>query len=186
MTLITCPDCGTSISDQSPACIHCGRPTPRSSESAQAQSAPATPQPTPAAPVMPITTPVHEWQGKLYIGITYLGAAFAAFGLLLMLFFAVTETGAQVRVSEVVIVMLVFSLLIGLPFAIARGVSQFKNWSWYTTMAVIPISTIGYLADAFSSSGTEGPAQAIAVIITMLSMVWLRYFWDRRADFGVR
>ena len=26
MSLITCEDCGTSISDQAPACPHCGRP----------------------------------------------------------------------------------------------------------------------------------------------------------------
>ena len=26
MPLITCPDCNQSISDQAPACIHCGRP----------------------------------------------------------------------------------------------------------------------------------------------------------------
>ncbi|HEX8393041.1 MAG TPA: hypothetical protein VF665_11835 [Longimicrobium sp.] len=26
MALITCPDCGNSVSDAAPACIHCGRP----------------------------------------------------------------------------------------------------------------------------------------------------------------
>ena len=26
MALISCPDCGKQISDQAPACIHCGRP----------------------------------------------------------------------------------------------------------------------------------------------------------------
>lgn len=26
MALITCPDCGKSVSDAAPACIHCGRP----------------------------------------------------------------------------------------------------------------------------------------------------------------
>jgi hypothetical protein len=26
MTLIACPDCGKQVSDQAPACIHCGKP----------------------------------------------------------------------------------------------------------------------------------------------------------------
>ena len=29
MALITCPDCNNSISDQAPACPHCGRPKKR-------------------------------------------------------------------------------------------------------------------------------------------------------------
>lgn len=33
MALITCPHCGKSISDQAPACIHCGRPAGKPSES---------------------------------------------------------------------------------------------------------------------------------------------------------
>lgn len=39
MALITCPDCGGSVSDAAPACIHCGRPL-----------APARPAPSYAAP----------------------------------------------------------------------------------------------------------------------------------------
>jgi predicted RNA-binding Zn-ribbon protein involved in translation (DUF1610 family) len=27
MPLVTCPDCGTEVSDQAPACPKCGRPT---------------------------------------------------------------------------------------------------------------------------------------------------------------
>src|SRR5688572_28938386 len=28
MALVTCPDCGKSISDAASACVHCGRPAP--------------------------------------------------------------------------------------------------------------------------------------------------------------
>lgn len=28
MALVQCPDCGKDVSDQAPACIHCGRPRP--------------------------------------------------------------------------------------------------------------------------------------------------------------
>lgn len=45
MSLIICPDCGQSVSDQAPVCIHCGRPrnltVPPESASPQAVSAPA-------------------------------------------------------------------------------------------------------------------------------------------------
>lgn len=42
MPLITCPDCGKSISDAAPACIHCGRP---SSTSVRNRDDDATPVP---------------------------------------------------------------------------------------------------------------------------------------------
>ena len=29
MALISCPECGKQISDQAPACIHCGYPLPK-------------------------------------------------------------------------------------------------------------------------------------------------------------
>lgn len=44
MALITCPDCGGSVSDAAPACIHCGRPL------AAAQPAPSYAPPPYAAP----------------------------------------------------------------------------------------------------------------------------------------
>lgn len=50
MPLIPCPDCGKSISDAAPACIHCGRPI--------ASAAP----PRPPAPSM--TPPLYAGQGE--------------------------------------------------------------------------------------------------------------------------
>lgn len=43
MALITCPDCGGSVSDAAPACIHCGRP--------MAAALPAFAPPPPADPM---------------------------------------------------------------------------------------------------------------------------------------
>jgi uncharacterized membrane protein len=52
MALITCPDCGNSVSDAAPACIHCGRPMrPQPPFQDQAQ---VPPRPSPyARPVAP-------------------------------------------------------------------------------------------------------------------------------------
>lgn len=52
MPLITCPDCGQSVSDAAPACIHCGRPRDRAAP-APAHSDAATP------PVAGSGPPVH-------------------------------------------------------------------------------------------------------------------------------
>lgn len=55
MPLITCPDCGNSVSDAAPACIHCGRPLqapPRTHPQSQPQDASFTdpPRASSAAP----------------------------------------------------------------------------------------------------------------------------------------
>ena len=44
MGLVKCPDCGKEISDQAPACIHCGRPK-------------GAPPPTPPPPKKPRVRP---------------------------------------------------------------------------------------------------------------------------------
>ncbi|MFQ7451046.1 MAG: zinc ribbon domain-containing protein [Flavonifractor plautii] len=44
MALISCPECGKQISDQAPACIHCGYPLPKQ------PTAPAAPLPRTASP----------------------------------------------------------------------------------------------------------------------------------------
>lgn len=38
MSLVTCPDCGASISDAAPACVHCGHPQAPDAASAPPQS----------------------------------------------------------------------------------------------------------------------------------------------------
>ena len=44
MALITCPECGKQISDQSPACIHCGYPLPQKTPAAEVSLPNADPQ----------------------------------------------------------------------------------------------------------------------------------------------
>ena len=39
MPLISCPDCGTEVSDQAPACVKCGRPIGRSQQPQQKSAA---------------------------------------------------------------------------------------------------------------------------------------------------
>ncbi len=42
MSLVTCPDCGASISDTAPACVHCGRPQTPSATAVAPQSLPGS------------------------------------------------------------------------------------------------------------------------------------------------
>ena len=41
MALISCPECGKQISDQAPACIHCGYPLPKQPTAPAAPPSPA-------------------------------------------------------------------------------------------------------------------------------------------------
>lgn len=57
MPLITCPDCGHSVSDAAPACIHCGRPLRAQSQPQPQAQVPPQPSPYPRPVASPDADP---------------------------------------------------------------------------------------------------------------------------------
>ena len=62
---------------------------------------------------------------------------------------------------------------------LAREVERFTRWGWYGAMTEVGAATAAKLwAIATGSASGVG-------IMLILDVVWLRYFWRRRADFDV-
>ena len=62
MPLITCPDCGTEVSDRAPACPRCGAP--------MAAVLPAAPPPAMAAPPLSVAERVFFQEGHVFVSST--------------------------------------------------------------------------------------------------------------------
>jgi len=60
MAVITCPDCGGSVSDAAPACIHCGRPMAAAATSPPPFATPAYASPAYSAPAAAPVDPMDR------------------------------------------------------------------------------------------------------------------------------
>lgn len=77
----------------------------------------------------------HDWQGKVFLVLTYGFAAIWAMGTLAML--ASPSEGVPLGMAEGIILL----GLVGVHVAIARGVAGFTNWGWWAGM-IIGVLTI--------------------------------------------
>jgi hypothetical protein len=117
---------------------------------------------------------VHAWPGKLFVGLSRL----TAYGLAIYMVMALPYglLGLNPR-------SLGMGLLAGVGVVVQRrlaeGVAHFTRWGWYGAMAEVSAVTAAKLWAL-----ATGSASGIGVSL-LLDVVWLRYFWRRRAEFDV-
>jgi hypothetical protein len=175
------------------ACPHCGRPTwealaGRSVDRSDAYTTdPSTAGRRPHSELeahRALLPRTHGWPGKLFIGLSYVGAAFMALGALLMLAVMLSDIERLARdLGTFVLLVLGFAFFIALPILVARGVSRFANWSWWVTMIMLSLGILGILVSFFDPPADE-PSGLAGLLLLPLYVIWIRYFWVRRADFS--
>jgi O-antigen/teichoic acid export membrane protein len=161
VTLITCRECGGSLSDTAATCPHCGAPAPRAGRA-------------------------HGLVGKLYIGLCYLAAAMFALTALLMLVMPLASEPRIRETAEPGLVLVSFGAIIVLLVACARGVQRFRRWGWLLAMAVSLLAVLSCIGAMLMP--TEADAASIragALFVIAFHAIFLVYFWFRRRDFGI-
>ncbi len=117
---------------------------------------------------------VHAWPGKLFVALSRMIAA--GLGI-----FACVAIPSGLFMLEPMTVALgvgtgVWCLV---QRRLTTGVRHFTRWGWYGAMMEVGVVTAGKLWAL-----ATGSASGIGISL-LLDVVWLRYFWRRRAEFDV-
>lgn len=152
------------------------------------------PAPPPASVWLPLTVedrraatpegaPEHNWPASLFIFLTRL----TAFGLGLGAVGAVIGTVVMLISGEWGTAGLMALAALGLALGcvvqgtLARSVKNFTRWGWYGAMAELVFLTLSKV----NVIVTEPSAMVGALFGIALDLLWMNYFWERRADFDV-
>ena len=121
----------------------------------------------------------HEWPADLYILLASLSGVGLALGAVGMTVAMVTFVGLlSVWMIPTVLAMAVGSVV---QFALARHLKHFSRWGWYGAMAELAFLTLSKV----SAIATDPDALVFSGIGIVIDLLWMRYFWNRRADFDV-
>jgi hypothetical protein len=128
--------------------------------------------------------PEHGWPGKLFLflaNLTGLGLGVGAVAVPLIVVFTRPANalenlgfGALLAIGSII------------QLSIAKHVGRFSTWAWYGVMAELALSVVSQAytgREWMQVAGVSVGAGAGAGIT--LQLVWIYYFWKRRADFGV-
>ncbi|HST62800.1 MAG TPA: hypothetical protein VLK84_29105 [Longimicrobium sp.] len=127
--------------------------------------------------------PEHGWPASLFIFLANLsafglgaGAAIAGVVLVSMLFGGDLEMAGLAGLAAV-------GLGIGsyVQRSLADHLSHFSRWGWWGAMAELVAVTLTKVAALVAD-----PASVVGTGIGIaIDVMWLRYFWERRADFDI-
>lgn len=117
----------------------------------------------------------HGWPGGLFYGLSYL-FAFCLGALALVM-----GAGGLLNGLEWPLVPMAAgaALWSALQWRLAHEVEGFSRWGWYGAMG-----ELGVAAAAKLWSIAQGQVFG-AVLGLAVDVLWLRYFWNRRADFDI-
>ncbi len=127
--------------------------------------------------------PEHGWPGSLFIFLANLsafglgaGAAIATVALVSLLFGGDLEMAGLAGLAAV-------GLGVGsyVQRTLADHLSHFSRWGWWGAMAELAAVTLTKVAALFTDPASIG-GTGIGIVIDLL---WMRYFWERRADFDI-
>jgi hypothetical protein len=169
VALITCRECGGTMSDRAPACPRCGAPASASL----------------AGPGAPGRT--HGWEGWIYVGLSYLAAVgFALSGLLFLLLPLTSEPRIR-DTAQPMTILATFGGMAVLAFACAHGVRRFRAWGGWLAAGLSGLAVLGCVYGLLRPpADTDASSVRIGVLLILgFHAVFLRYFLARRRDFGV-
>lgn len=153
--------------------------------------APAPVEP-PAVDWLPLTTgdreragdapAEHGWPASLFIFLSNMAALGSGLGTLVVggIMVAGLSSGEWQHLDRLPMTL---SLAAGcvMQRALAVHVKRFTRWGWYGVMAELAFLTLSKA----SVMVTEPAAIPGAVVGIGVDLLWMRYFWNRRADFDV-
>lgn len=127
--------------------------------------------------------PEHGWPGSLFVFLANL----AAFGMGLgalgsglgIIFFLLMGDWGPAGLAALAFVGLSVGCV--LQRTLANHVDHFTRWGWYGAMAELALVTFAKV-DAIVTNPTNFGGPMIGIVFDLL---WMRYFWSRRADFDV-
>jgi len=171
VALITCRECGGTMSDLAPACPRCGAPAAGSFAGPGAARR------------------AHGWEGMVYVGVGYLAAvSFALSGLL----FLVLPLTSEPRIRDTAqpgMILASFGGMAVLAYACARGVRRFRAWGWWlaTGLSTLAVLTCVYalLRPPVDTATDASSVRIGALLVLAFHAVFLRYFLARHRDFGI-
>lgn len=130
------------------------------------------------APGAETRVPEHEWPANLFIFLARLTAWGLAIGSV-----ACLVSGLSGAMPLLAGLGLAVALAIGsaVQLNLVKHVRGFTRWGWFGAMAELAIATLTKVgALATDPVGSSGVVPGIVV-----DVAWMRYFWNRRADFDV-
>jgi hypothetical protein len=116
----------------------------------------------------------HEWPGKLFVGLSWLIAG--GLGILACVTMSRGVLSLEPQTFGLGVAVGVWCLV---QRRLTSGVRQFTRWGWYGAMM-----EVGAVTAAKLGALAMGTASGVGLGL-ILDIVWLHYFWRRRADFGV-
>jgi hypothetical protein len=126
--------------------------------------------------------PEHGWPGSLFVLLSKLtaigcgiGAAAAAVGCVIALLGGATE---EAGLAALVVVGLGIGCMV--QGTLGRRVEHFSRIAWWGAMAELVAVTAAKLNVLVADPGNIG-----ALLGLVLDVVWIHYFWRRRADFDI-
>lgn len=120
--------------------------------------------------------PMHGWPARLYIFLGRAGSLFTGFAAVAAAlgWFDTAPYGGPVKVAAVLAVTAVVQL------TVANAVRRFSHWGWYAAMLSLGATVVTSIPLELD------PGSWVAAgIYIVLELLWMRYFWRRRADFGI-
>jgi hypothetical protein len=126
--------------------------------------------------------PEHEWPASVFMFITNLtaiGLALGAVGCVIGVVVALAggELGAAGLAGGLAVALALGSVI---QLTLAKHVKNFSRWGWFGAMVELGIATLTKVASYVSE-----PANIGMLMMIGLDVLWMRYFWNRREDFGV-
>lgn len=116
----------------------------------------------------------HAWPGKLFVILSWMIAA----GLAIFAFVAI-PSGLFMLEPMTVALGVGTGVWCLVQRQLTKGVQHFTRWGWYGAMM-----EVGAVTAAKLWALATGSASGIGISL-LLDVVWLRYFWRRRAEFDV-
>jgi hypothetical protein len=128
----------------------------------------------------------HDWPATLFIFLGHLtswGLGLAAVGTLLMMMLA--ENGWPREPLGVAAGLALAAALAAGSFLqrhLAESVKNFTRWGWYGAMGELAFATLAKVNVLVGDPAGEGVGAVFGIAIDLL---WMKYFWERRADYDV-
>jgi len=123
----------------------------------------------------------HGWPGKTFVILCWIGAGFAAIGAGLAF---PSMVDGQTRVEGILTMGAALSTLL-LLCTVSYGIIQFTKWAWFAAVIIQALSIWSVPVTLTDPEGSTSLKVMTLFLWLPLSIAIIRYFWRRKASFGV-